>query len=387
MESFAVKPEFIQQVAEPSPLYASTVNINCRKKLDFEDKHHQQHKVKGIRNMPLASNAGVLNHSNYTSPTKKSYNNQSHTPKLPSNTKRNARERKRVRTINDYFNQLQKYLPYTKPQPSGTTPGPKKLSKVETLKAAIEFIEHLQQYAPSKAQLNNTSKLNVSSSPSSVSSTSVQSSPTSASFTSNMSLVEKLKIKCETPTKQQEIKYKATTADFHVTANNSQPTLNNYDTNANNSSYNPSTSSYNAGTVNPVAPIQPNLNYTNESINPSEVYFNNYNTSSYQYHDVTARHQVSPINSYSQYGGHQAVGKVTQPDLTSSPTYSTSSSECYGTYNPNLMAVSEVQSNCPVDFNNNNGVCFNSRFNGQVGFQYQQYNNISNNNAPAVQYC
>ena len=88
--------------------------------------------------------------------------------KLPSNTKRNARERKRVRTINDYFNKLQKYLPFSKlatnirqqqqqqqqdnQQPPGhkmpTINASKRLSKVETLKAAIEYIEYLQVYLP-----------------------------------------------------------------------------------------------------------------------------------------------------------------------------------------------------------------------------------------------
>lgn len=395
MESFATKPEFIQQqqqVAEPSLYVSSSAStINCRKKLDF-NVVEKQHKVKSIKSMGLVGAGGIM--SNYNS-SKKSYNSENLT-KIPSNTKRNARERKRVRTINDYFNQLQKYLPYTKPAPAtSSTPGPKKLSKVETLKAAIEFIEYLQQYAPPQAQPTNgskgsgtnpsASKLNCVSSPSSsVSSTqSLQSSPTSTtstSFTSNMSLVEKLKIKCETPNIKQEMtnKYKPAHSDFHVTnMTNGQLTLTAYD-----SSYNPNSAGY---TTNPVAPI--NHSYPTES----EIYYNNYTASSYQYHEGSAlRHQVSPNNSYSQYGGHlttQNVTKVAQPELTSSPTYSTSSSECYSTYNnQNLMAVGEGNA-CPVDYNNNAANCFNDRFNGSASFQYQQYNHVTNGNAPTVQYC
>lgn len=67
----------------------------------------------------------------------------------PSNTKRNERERKRVRTINDYFSKLQKFLPNAKHT--------KKLSKVETLKAAIDYIEFLQLSEKHKQKLNSQS--------------------------------------------------------------------------------------------------------------------------------------------------------------------------------------------------------------------------------------
>lgn len=50
--------------------------------------------------------------------------------------RRNARERKRVKLVNDGFVRLRKHVP--------TDPKNKKLSKVKTLRSAIEYIRHLQ---------------------------------------------------------------------------------------------------------------------------------------------------------------------------------------------------------------------------------------------------
>lgn len=51
--------------------------------------------------------------------------------------RRNARERRRVKLVNDGFLRLRKHVP--------TDPKNKKLSKVKTLRSAIEYIRHLQQ--------------------------------------------------------------------------------------------------------------------------------------------------------------------------------------------------------------------------------------------------
>lgn len=50
--------------------------------------------------------------------------------------RRNARERKRVKLVNDGFMRLRKHVP--------TDPKNKKLSKVKTLRSAIDYIRHLQ---------------------------------------------------------------------------------------------------------------------------------------------------------------------------------------------------------------------------------------------------
>lgn len=57
--------------------------------------------------------------------------------KLNSGNRRNARERNRIRTVNGAFDVLRDHVP------SGRQSG-KKISKVETLKSAIEYIHALQ---------------------------------------------------------------------------------------------------------------------------------------------------------------------------------------------------------------------------------------------------
>lgn len=52
-------------------------------------------------------------------------------------TRRNARERNRVRHINDCFEVLRQHIPHEKHN--------KKLSKVDTLKSAMMYIENLYQ--------------------------------------------------------------------------------------------------------------------------------------------------------------------------------------------------------------------------------------------------
>ena len=72
--------------------------------------------------------------------------------------RRNARERRRVKLVNDGFLRLRKHVP--------TDPKNKKLSKVKTLRSAIEYIRHLQQLLNqatknSNLQLSDFAKLDV----------------------------------------------------------------------------------------------------------------------------------------------------------------------------------------------------------------------------------
>lgn len=64
-----------------------------------------------------------------------------HRPSPESMSRRNERERKRVKQINLTFEHLRDHLPVT----YWGTKNPSKVSKVETLKAAIDYITNLQQ--------------------------------------------------------------------------------------------------------------------------------------------------------------------------------------------------------------------------------------------------
>jgi hypothetical protein len=77
-----------------------------------DTKQHKKYK----KNMAIVSGTVQVQQSNpdLGSTYQKTEPNQIQLkhPKRPPNTKTNARERKRVRTINDYFSQLQKFLPH-----------------------------------------------------------------------------------------------------------------------------------------------------------------------------------------------------------------------------------------------------------------------------------
>ena len=64
--------------------------------------------------------------------------------------RRNARERCRIRTVNGAFDVLREHVP------SGRQQG-KKISKVETLKSAIEYIKALQEILEYSENFENNS--------------------------------------------------------------------------------------------------------------------------------------------------------------------------------------------------------------------------------------
>jgi hypothetical protein len=186
MENFSYEPV----------IYSNSNMITCRKKLNFNDQTNElgvfdvkQNNKKYKKNMAIVAGTVQIqqqNSSNYVKQEQFSTNNNNKLHKIPSNTKRNARERKRVRTINDYFSQLQRFLPFTKQSQSSNV---KKLSKVETLKAAIEYIEYLQTFSPQQTSSNTKLVSSISSSPISSTNTTISLSPSSSSSSSSSSLL------------------------------------------------------------------------------------------------------------------------------------------------------------------------------------------------------
>ena len=65
--------------------------------------------------------------------------------------RRNERERNRVKLVSDGFATLRKHIP--------TTPANKKMSKVETLRTAIEYIKHLQRVLNESNRLERETRL------------------------------------------------------------------------------------------------------------------------------------------------------------------------------------------------------------------------------------
>ena len=359
METFVAKSEFAMESYEATG--ASLAN-SCRKKLDFDNMGDTSKPKKNKKSMAIvAGTVQPIYNKDYNNGFEGDRTHRNLYPKVPSNTKRNARERKRVRTINDYFNQLQKYLPYSKPAPaSSSLSAAKKLSKVETLKAAIEYIDYLHQFAPAGSLLKSQKSLNISAS--SPSSSSLLSSPASttsssnlsASFTSNVSLIEKLKSKCENVKPEKTNKFKSSAQSFESSA-----------------------ASFMGQTSTPIATVQPN----NSILNPVNSNFSatyssssadsSYTTdsSSYYGYNPTGYTQQQQYNGEAVYQMHEQVipspcystyaspneAKVfvkAQSSLagcleasTTSPPYSTgssTSSDCYAIYNQNgLTAMSQ----------------------------------------------
>lgn len=74
------------------------------------------------------------------------YNNMPYGEQLPSVARRNARERNRVKQVNNGFANLRQHIPQTviNNLSSGGRGASKKLSKVDTLRIAVEYIRGLQ---------------------------------------------------------------------------------------------------------------------------------------------------------------------------------------------------------------------------------------------------
>ncbi|XP_030378260.1 achaete-scute complex protein T3 [Scaptodrosophila lebanonensis] len=95
-----------------------------------------------LQNMQLGGSVGpmMLPKKKYT------YANMPYGEQLPSVARRNARERNRVKQVNNGFVNLRQHLPQTviNTLSNGGRGASKKLSKVDTLRIAVEYIRGLQ---------------------------------------------------------------------------------------------------------------------------------------------------------------------------------------------------------------------------------------------------
>ncbi|CAJ0585494.1 unnamed protein product, partial [Mesorhabditis spiculigera] len=99
----------------------------------------------------------------------------------PQKQRRNERERNRVNQVNNGFNQLRDRVPTLAPTQN------KKMSKVETLREAVKYIQYLQCLLHNEASGSTSFDTNSSSSPLLYN---AQSSPASSSYFSDNSFDE-----------------------------------------------------------------------------------------------------------------------------------------------------------------------------------------------------
>ncbi|XP_067636136.1 achaete-scute complex protein T3 [Eurosta solidaginis] len=100
-----------------------------------------------LHNIQMGSSASVGGSSGVMLPRKKyTYMNVPYGEQLPSVARRNARERNRVKQVNNGFANLRQHLPQTviNNLSHGGRGASKKLSKVDTLRIAVEYIRGLQ---------------------------------------------------------------------------------------------------------------------------------------------------------------------------------------------------------------------------------------------------
>lgn len=115
-----------------------------------QNLHHPIKQSMDKRNIPIAPAPTKMNHQTDLLRCRKkvTYKQPFSGYQSASIIRRNARERNRVKQVNDGFAALRKHLPPSVVAALSTNSGrsaSKKLSKVDTLKMVVEYIRHLQQ--------------------------------------------------------------------------------------------------------------------------------------------------------------------------------------------------------------------------------------------------
>ncbi|XP_065364502.1 achaete-scute complex protein T3 [Calliphora vicina] len=112
--------------------------------------------ISNLQNIQQQSEVGPM-----MAKKKFTYTNMPYGEQMPSVARRNARERNRVKQVNNGFSNLRQHLPQTviNNLSSGGRGASKKLSKVDTLRIAVEYIRGLQELLDSSNPAGSSSSM------------------------------------------------------------------------------------------------------------------------------------------------------------------------------------------------------------------------------------
>lgn len=163
----------VSSVSSSSPSPPPMINIMGKRPIAPAISHDQ------VKNNVIRFNGNDVKNSNLSKSKKMNYSHltQYTTGPLPSVERRNARERNRVKQVNNGFDKLRQHIPPKIVEiENGGRGASKKLSKVDTLRLAVKYIQGLKQLLD-----ENNNNLHRSETASTISSSSVVSSVSTAS--------------------------------------------------------------------------------------------------------------------------------------------------------------------------------------------------------------
>lgn len=185
-----IYPHAVQQLQQPQqhhvrPLHQNNSVVIPSGTPNHHAPKHIKPKIAGYHHHQSVASSSS---SSSSSSTKSSHPYATHQPQTVSVQRRNARERNRVKQVNNGFSTLRQHIPsdVVAALSNGGRGASKKLSKVDTLKVAVEYIRRLEDLLDEVVNDENASSSSGSgSASSSVSSVSSISSSANNSYASH----------------------------------------------------------------------------------------------------------------------------------------------------------------------------------------------------------